>query len=105
MKTLSDYLELLNDRPAKWDEKEVNYLPAPEGSAIICAACRHYFRRAIDGFSVCEIMRSERTDREGVFPDWRCSFQTIDGMVFPLLESEEEEHAPAKEDEEEDIPY
>ena len=104
MKTLTEYLELLNDRPKKFSEAEVNYIPVPEGSAIRCSACLHYYRRAIDGFAVCEIMRSERTDREGVFPDWRCSFWTVDGIVFPMLDREEEE-TPAEEDKEEDIPY
>ncbi len=99
MKTLSEYLELLNDRPKKWSESEVNYLPAPEGSAMRCTACLHYFRRAIDGFSTCEIMRSERTDREGVFPDWRCSFWTVTGDVFPLLDKESEEESDTRDDE------
>ena len=103
MKTLSDYLELIDDRPKKFSEAEVHYIPAPEGSAIRCAACLHYFRRAIDGFTTCEIMRSDRTDREGVFPDWRCAFQTVDGTVFPLLDAEEEPHEEEEDSEKESL--
>ncbi len=99
MKTLSEYLELLNDRPVKFTESDVNYLPAPEGSELRCAGCRHYFRRAIDGFTTCEIFRSERTDREGVLPDWRCSFFNVDGSVFHLLDKESEEETDSEDDE------
>jgi hypothetical protein len=87
MKTLADYQELVADRPSKFAPADVWYQKAPEGSAIICAACIHFYHRAIDGFSVCEILRSPETDRTGVRPDWRCQFQTLDGDVFPLLEN------------------
>lgn len=84
------YEDIINDRPEKFTPEEVGYEAAPLGSAIRCAGCRHYYIRAIDGFSVCEVMRSDLTDIEGVRPDWRCQFQTVDGDVFPLLDEEDE---------------
>ena len=88
MVTLEDYREILDDRPVKFTAEEVGYQPAPEGSAMRCASCLHFYRRAIDGFSVCEIFRDEQTDRDGVLPDWRCRFWTVDSEVHPLLEAE-----------------
>jgi hypothetical protein len=82
------YDELVEDRPRKFTPEEVGYGKAPEGSAIRCASCIHFFRRTIDGLSTCEIMRSTLTDAEGVMPDWRCAFQTTDGDVFPLLDED-----------------
>ena len=102
MITLKRYFEILDNRPYKFDADAVGYQAAPAGSVIRCAGCLHYFRRAIDGFAVCEIFRSEETDRDGVRPDYRCRFQTVDGDVFPLLPEEE---PPAPVAEEEDIPY
>jgi hypothetical protein len=89
MVTLDEYREIVADRPEKFSAEEVGYEEAPEGSALRCAACLHYFRRAIDGFTTCEIFRSEETDTEGVKPDWRCRFYTVDGQVFPLLEEKD----------------
>jgi hypothetical protein len=86
--TLEDYQELMEDRPRKFSPEEVAYEEAPKGSAIICAACIMYYRRAIDGLATCEIMRSEETDTEGVHPNWRCRFQSLDGDQFPLLEND-----------------
>jgi hypothetical protein len=91
MVSLDEYLDLLDDRPRKFTAKEVGYQAAPEGSVLRCATCLHFFHRAIDNFSVCEIFRSEETDRNGVKPHWRCGFWTLDGSVHPLLEKEEEE--------------
>ncbi len=98
--TPADYQNILDDRPEKFDEEQVGYGPAPEGSAMRCAACLHYFRRAIDGFAVCEIFRSEKADAEGVLPDWRCVFYTINGTVHPLYPEDEEDDEPelAKDD-------
>ncbi len=99
--SLSDYLKMLEDRPVKFTPDEVGYGKAPEGSAMRCGICHHFYRRATDGFSTCEIMRSEETDAKGVEPHYRCMFYTLDAMVHPLLEEE-----PAKQQEEEsDIPY
>jgi hypothetical protein len=88
MVNLDEYAELIEERPRKFTPEEVGYVEAPEGSAIRCAGCLHYYRRAIDGFATCEIMRSDETDRSGVEPDYRCQFQTVDGVVFPLMEDE-----------------
>jgi hypothetical protein len=105
MADLAEYLEIIQDRPEKFDAEDVEYGPAPEGSAMRCASCQHLFTRRIDGFNVCEIFRDDESDSKGVFPDWRCRFWTVDGQVFPLLEeppSTEHEEVPTDED---DIPF
>lgn len=84
--TREDYEQLIADRPEKFTADEVNYREAPEGSSIACHACVHFYRRAVDGLSVCEIFRDEETDKAGVQPNYRCDFQTADGDVFPLLD-------------------
>lgn len=84
--TKDDYLKLLDDRPVKFDAQQVGYEAAPEGSQMRCAACRHYYHRAIDGFAVCEVFRSDETDQEGVKPDWRCMFWNVDGSL-PLYDA------------------
>ena len=89
IKPIDRYLEIISDRPVKMDAKEVDYTLAPEGSVLRCNNCVHFFRRSIDGFSVCEIFRSEESDREGVNPAGRCKFFTSDTQVFPLLPEEE----------------
>jgi hypothetical protein len=83
-----EYEDLVQERPRKFTPEEVGYEEAPEGSSIRCAGCFHYYRRAVDGLAVCEIMRSDETDTKGVEPEWRCRFQTVDGDSFPLLEEE-----------------
>jgi len=84
----ADYDALMLERPRKFTPDDVAYQPAPKGSELRCCACRSYFRRSIDGLTTCEVMRSDETDIEGVQPDWRCQFFTVDGDVFPLLEDE-----------------
>jgi hypothetical protein len=101
MVTLDKYFEIMLDRPKKLTEEDVGYGPAPEGSAMICASCINYYRRARDGYAVCQIFRSDKTDDEGVLPDWRCGFYTETGDSFPLLEAETEQE-PLPADEEED---
>jgi hypothetical protein len=106
MVSLDRYFAIMLDRPAKLTEEDVGYGPAPEGSAMVCASCANYFQRVRNARdTTCQIMRSERTDKEGVFPDWRCGFYTETGDTFPLLEGEtEEESVPSGEDDE-TIPY
>jgi hypothetical protein len=89
MITLDEYHELIADRVVKVTPEEVGYEAAPEGSALRCAGCLNYYRRSIDNFAVCQIMRSEETDVRGVHPDWRCQFFTVDDDVFPLYEEGE----------------
>jgi hypothetical protein len=86
MVDINVYLKVLADRPKKLNADEVGYQRAPAGSAIRCNNCIHFFRRAVDNFTVCEIFRDEETDTYGVRPDWRCQFQTVDLNVYPLLE-------------------
>lgn len=78
--------DTLDDRPKKLSAEEVGYQPAPEGSAMRCGACHHFYRRATDSFSVCELFRSEETDKDGVDPSYRCHFYSTDGMVYPFTE-------------------
>jgi hypothetical protein len=100
--TLAQYLAILDDRPRKFNAKQVDYGPAPQGSVMRCAACFHYFRRAVDGFTTCEIFRDDQTDAGGVRPDYRCGFWTVDGDVHPFVEEETEPEPELKED---DIPF
>lgn len=86
--TLQQMRQLHAKRPEKFSPDEVGYEEAPEGSAIRCAGCIMYYRRSIDNLGVCQIMRDDFTDDNGVYPDWRCQFQTVDGDVFPLLEED-----------------
>lgn len=86
--TLEDYETLMGQRIRKFDAEEVGYGPAPEGSAIICAACLHYFHRAIDGLAICEVVRIGEGD-EPIAPNARCQFQTLTGDTFPILAGEQ----------------
>lgn len=90
MVILKEYFSIMLDRPKKLSEEDVGYGPAPEGSEMTCVNCLNYYRRSRDGHPVCQIFRSDKTDEEGVLPDWRCQFYTITGDVFPLLEEDEE---------------
>ena len=80
MKTMADYKELIEDRPAKMTEEESAYQDA-EGKES-CGKCLHFFQRKIDGFGVCEVVRPD--DDGPVEPDYVCDFFTVDGDVFPL---------------------
>lgn len=95
MVDLDTYLEVIADRPKKLNAQQVGYERAPNGSAFRCSGCLHYFRRAIDNFAVCEIFRDDETDRNGVQPDWRCRFWTVDLDVYPL--QPEDEMPPSEE--------
>ena len=88
MITRQDVKKIIEDRPWKFSAEDVGYTAAPEGSVMRCASCLRYFRRAIDGHATCEIFRSEEVDEHGVDPAYRCSFFTVDGDIFPLLEEE-----------------
>ena len=100
--TLKKYQQVITDRPFKLSAEQVGYVEAPEGSVMRCAACIHFFRRAIDNFSTCEIFRSPETDAEGVRPDYRCQFWSVDGDVHPFIEAKEELE-PSSEEEEESL--
>jgi hypothetical protein len=84
MVTRKDIDELMSDRPFKFSPEEVDYRKSPSGSAMICAACFHLYRRAIDNHTVCELIRSDEIDRDGIDPSYRCDFYTCDGDVTPL---------------------
>lgn len=78
------YREIINDRPKKLTESEVNYRESDSPVyAKRCRRCLHFFERALDGFSVCELMRPDSD--ESVEPDHVCDFFTRDGEDFPLL--------------------
>ncbi len=88
---LEDYTKLVADRPVKFSDEEVDYRES-DGKEK-CGKCLHFYTRQLDGFGVCEIFRSDETDKEGVMPDMVCSFFTRDGEVFPLLkEGESHDH-------------
>jgi hypothetical protein len=91
MVSLKQYLDIIEERPYKFNAEQVEYGPAPEGSVMRCNSCIHYFRRSIDGFATCEIFRDAEVDANGVRPDFRCAFWTVDAAVHPLIEEPEEE--------------
>ena len=80
MVSLSDYRQLLKDRPAKFSESDVFYRRG-EGKER-CRRCLHFFTGI--SRSVCEIFRPPND--ESVKPEWVCDFFTKNGESFPLLE-------------------
>ncbi len=92
---------VLSDRPFKFKAEQVHYRPAPNGSVLRCGSCVNLYRRAIDNFSVCQIMRSEETDADGVQPNFTCDWWSIDNEVYPR---QPDEPTPSPEIEE-DIPH
>ena len=91
MVSLSDYRQLLKDRPAKFSESDVFYRRG-EGKER-CRGCFHFFTNPESRSSnpvrqVCEIFRP-RND-ESVKPEWVCDFWTKNGSDFPLLERKTE---------------
>jgi hypothetical protein len=95
---LEKYYEIIAERPRKLNAAQVGYAATPDGSVMRCAACLHFYRRAIDGFGTCEIFRDEETDVVGILPNWRCSFWTVDGDVFPFQPEDEPEPPEGSED-------
>ena len=85
MVTLKEYQDLVADRPAKFTREQVGYRKAEEGEPE-CEECLHFFERRLDKFAVCEIFRDNEIDRDGINPKWTCTFHTVDGEKFPLLE-------------------
>jgi hypothetical protein len=80
MLSLEDYREMMEDRPAKADEDQVNYREADTKER--CGKCLHFFERKIDGYGVCEILRLP--DNTPIEEDHVCDFFTRDGESFPL---------------------
>lgn len=76
------YERLIENRPLKLSEEEVNYREA-EGEEK-CKACSHFFTREVDKFHTCEIFRPE--PERSVETNHVCDFFTNDGDKFPLLE-------------------
>lgn len=84
---LDDYTKLLADRPAKFDESEVDYRESAGREK--CGRCLHLYLRQLDQFHVCEIFRNDEVDNNGIDPNYVCDFFTRDGEVFPLLQEAE----------------
>ena len=84
--TLEDYTKLLSDRPAKFDDSEVDYRES-QGKEK-CGRCLHLFSRKLDSLNVCEIFRNDEVDNDGIDPEYVCDFFTRDGEIFPLLKEE-----------------
>lgn len=82
-----DVAALMEDRPRKLLPEQVGYAPAPQGSEMRCGSCFHMYRRMIDNFGVCELVRPEND--EEIKPHYRCELYSIDGDVMPFMESEE----------------
>ena len=81
--TKDSYLRLIDNKPYKFDEEEVNYRDG-EGDDV-CRTCVHFFERMIDKFHTCEIFRPR--DEGPVDPDYVCDFHTKDNETYPLLKS------------------
>jgi hypothetical protein len=79
--TFEQYQEMIEDRPPKFQQDQVNYREA-DGEEQ-CSRCVHYFIGAVAGRNVCEILRT--VPEESIEPDWVCDFVTADGETFPLL--------------------
>jgi len=84
--TREQYEELIQNRPDKFTPEQVDYAPA-NSNKLRCGRCLHFFTRNRDGFHVCEILRSEQIDADGINPFYDCRFFTEDGEHFPLLEN------------------
>jgi hypothetical protein len=79
------YLRLVENRPYKFDREEVAYREG-EGEEV-CAKCVHFYLRKTDGYAVCEIFRDgEGRNEKPIDPAWTCSFHTVNGKDFPLLD-------------------
>jgi hypothetical protein len=76
------YDRLIEDRPFKLAESEVNYRLA-QGEEC-CENCIHFYTRQVDKFHTCEIFRPK--DERSVVPEYVCDFFSADGEEFPLLE-------------------
>lgn len=76
------YFRLIENRPYKFDESEVNYRKSDAEER--CGKCFHFFERLADGFNVCEIFRPTKGS-ESINPKFVCQFFTEDGEEFPLL--------------------
>jgi hypothetical protein len=76
------YDSMIADRPAKFDEDEVEYRMA-EKKGPRCGTCVHFFERKVDGFTTCEIFRP--ADDGPVKENYVCDYWTEDGETFPLL--------------------
>ncbi len=78
------YNRLTENRPYKFDAKEVNYRDADGDEK--CAGCLHFYTRKVDGFHTCEIFRP--ADDSSVDPAYVCDFHSVNGTDFPLLDED-----------------
>jgi hypothetical protein len=82
--TLSQYRELISDRPKKFSESEAGYTsPARSNSDYHCEDCLHFYRGLAARRTVCEILR--RPMGSDIEPKAHCVFWTRTGDRFPLL--------------------
>lgn len=84
--TLSDYHEVMEDRPMKFTPEQVGYSPKPKFKEV-CDDCVHFFRGRAAKRNVCEIMRPH-SETESVAPCGYCRFWTNDYVTFPLADKE-----------------
>jgi len=77
------YDRLIENRPLKLSEEEVSFR-APHDVEEKCSGCIHFFKRALDGFTTCEIFRP--ANDSSVDPAGVCDFFSVDGETFPLLD-------------------
>jgi hypothetical protein len=81
--SFDSYRRLIENRPFKFDEEEVNYRKSTGEEK--CGGCAHYFTRALDKFGVCEIFRPTEGE-ESVLANYVCDFHNVNGEDYPLLQ-------------------
>ena len=87
MLTLTEYHDLMSDRPDKASPDEVGYSPKPKYKET-CDDCVHFFRGKVARRNTCEIMRPS-SDTESVAPMGWCWFWSDNYTTFPLLDKPE----------------
>ncbi len=81
--TWEEYEDMVADRPAKFDQTEVNYRDAKKGG-YQCSGCKHFYVGVVAGRNVCEILRT--VPEESIEPTWVCDFFNVNGKTYPLLD-------------------
>ena len=78
---LEVYEQIMSDRPYKLGSDDVGYRDGED--KYRCGTCIHFFRRVIDAFGVCELVRL--ADDEPIEASKVCTYWTDNGKDFPLL--------------------
>lgn len=66
------YQRLIENRPYKFDEEEVNYRLGIGTQGNSCSNCAHFYTREVDKFHTCEIFRPD--DDSSIKENYICDF-------------------------------